>query len=161
MDEAVRPLTLVPTGLGGIVLVACLAGCVVQPPITPTNSLPLLDISGRDISRGDFLAFDGQSAVIRATVIQTEYGTPALFPMGKNGPVDAGRCIDLVAEAPLRAELKSGFGSRFTLEGRFILLPRLSQSSLAIEIGGIRHDPVCQIFADTSPYPYFLVTRIR
>ena len=160
--RALKPvLALVPTAFA--------LGCaqlpgepVGQPPTTSGSYETFIDIGEIEIGGEALAKLEHRPVAVRARLIKTEYGTVGLFPKGKTaGESDAGRCIDLVYDPNLKTRLLARKGRISTLEGHFRLLGTLSDYTRSLRIDGIFHVPVCQIFSNVSPYPYFVVRSVR
>lgn len=137
---------------------SCAGGTRTQSgPTARMVAIENIEIGGKDLA-----ALEGQSIAVRAKVTRTEYGSFALYPKGKiEGESDAGKCVDLVYSKTASKLLRRKDGKVTTLTGHFVLLDALPDYTASLEIEGLRHTPVCQIFADVEPYPYFVVESVR
>lgn len=104
---------------------------------------------------------EGQQINLRGEIDQTEYGSFALFPRGKVvGEDDAGKCIDLVYSRSMKDEVARRSGNLTIFRGYFVYLDSLPAYTMSLNIEGISHKPVCQVFSNIERYPYFIIKAL-
>ena len=143
----------------GLLIPLLVAGCASsQSNGRPEAETSIINVSRLEIPTLHLAISEGQQVTLRGKVERTEYGSLALFPQGKVvGENDAGKCIDLVYPRSMQDAVTRRSGSMTIIRGRFIYLDTLPDYTMSLDIEGVSHRPVCQIFSNIERYPYFVV----
>lgn len=139
-----------------------LAGCVsAQSYERQETDHSAIDVERLEIAGLHATIPEGQGVNLRAKIDRTEYGSFALFPKGKViGEDDAGKCIDLVYPRTMRGKIARKSGKLRIIHGHFVYLGLLPAYTMSLDIEGISHKQVCQVFSNINQYPYFVVESI-
>lgn len=145
-----------------LLIALLLAGCVsAQSYGRQETDLSMINVSQLEIAGLHTAIPEGQQVNLRGEIDQTEYGSFALFPQGKVvGHDDAGKCIDLVYPRSMKDEVARRSGSLTLIHGHFVYLDTLPAYTMSLDIEGVSHKPVCQLFSNIERYPYFIVESL-
>jgi hypothetical protein len=139
-----------------------LVGCVsAQSYGRQKTDSSIINVSQLEITGLQATIPEGQKVDLRGEIDQTEYGSFALFPQGKViGDDDAGKCIDLVYPRSMKGEVSRRAGNLTLIHGHFVYLDTLPVYTMSLDIEGVSHKPVCQVFSKIERYPYFIVESL-
>jgi len=124
------------------------------------ENLTVVTASEMEIGSEQFLPLQDKRIVLQAKVEKSKYNTVVVF--GKRNEKDgSAHCIDLVYSKRTYNNVRRAVGRDVKLVGHFSFLGPLGRGATFLEINGVGHEPVCQVFSGIAPYPYFFVESVH